>query len=775
MMSGDEANFQNYMNEGHSAAWDGLWEQSAVFYRQALAEMPNHPKALTSLGLALFELGKYDESLGYYLQAEGVSPGDPLPVEKTAQIYELLGDIDEASLASLKAADSYISRRDVDKAIENLLRVTKLDPENKVAHSRLALIHERLGHKPQAVVEYLALAGLMQHEGEPEKAIQAVNRALQILPTSVEAHQALSLLREKKSLPIPTPSPDLVKLAPLLREDQLISPIEPVGDTLENNPVVETSQKAKSVLAELILESDSEDGPNQSEIRGLQGLVRNASEGLFHKQTDLIAIKKHLSQAINYQTQEQTKEAITELSRAISAGLDNPAAYFNLGLLLTHVGEFEDAISMLMKVLTYRDYALGSHLLIGQSLYKLERYSQAAIEYLEALRLADSYVVSSQDAAKLKELYEPLIESETNITDEDAKKRLCENIDELLMEPGWRDRLSQIRDELPTSGKGGPPQPIGEILTEASSSEVVDAIASIHQLAKDGHVRSAMEGAFFALRFAPTYLPLHIYMGELLLQQEQIQSAIAKFTIVAQTYSARGESLQAIEMYRRIIDLAPMDLISRSRLIEELKKVDQTDQVIKEYLKLADVHYNLADLGNARKTYTDALRFNQQSYQDKKLSNQILHKIADIDVQSLDWRQALKVYEQIKLMQPDDRVARNRLVELNFKLGQESQALNEMDNYLSRLLTNHRYDDAVNYLETLLQDNLQQKMIQYRLIELYKQADLKNEGIKFLDSLGEKLMQTGDRAAVINIVEMILALEPPNADKYEVFLDKMRR
>ena len=58
-MAGREDIFQKSMNMGHSAAWDQQWERAAGFYRQALEEFPEHTGALTSLGLALFELEEY--------------------------------------------------------------------------------------------------------------------------------------------------------------------------------------------------------------------------------------------------------------------------------------------------------------------------------------------------------------------------------------------------------------------------------------------------------------------------------------------------------------------------------------------------------------------------------------------------------------------------------------------------------------------------------------------------------------------------------------------
>jgi tetratricopeptide (TPR) repeat protein len=88
--------------------------------------------------------------------------------------------------------------------------------------------------------------------------------------------------------------------------------------------------------------------------------------------------------------------------------------------------------------------------------------------------------------------------------------------------------------------------------------------------------------------------------------------AIAKYSVVAQSYSARGEVLQASKLLRRIIQLSPMDLGARNRLIDQLIARGQVDDAIHEYLELAAIHYRLAELDMARKTFTIALRLVQQ-------------------------------------------------------------------------------------------------------------------------------------------------------------------
>ena len=133
-MTGRQDIFQQAMNQGHSAAWDQAWERAASYYRQALGEFPDHPQALTSLGLALIELQEFDEALICYQRAAKALPQDPLPMEKVALLYERMGGLDQASRASLRAAELYLKNREVTKAIENWERVTRLDPENLQAH-----------------------------------------------------------------------------------------------------------------------------------------------------------------------------------------------------------------------------------------------------------------------------------------------------------------------------------------------------------------------------------------------------------------------------------------------------------------------------------------------------------------------------------------------------------------------------------------------------------------------------------------------------------------
>jgi tetratricopeptide (TPR) repeat protein len=771
-MAGRQDIFQQAMNQGHSAAWDQQWDKASGFYRQALDEFPDHPQALINLGLALIELQDFDQALNCYMHAARVIPEDPIPVEKIGQLSERMGNLEQASKAALRAADIYLKNRDVSRAIENLERVTRLNPESLLAYSRLAIIYERTGDKHKSVSAYLAAASLLQSSGELEKAMHAVDQALKILPNNEKVLQAKEMLRDYKQLPKPVRPRGGTAPLRMSQVRQLQSP-EKATTQPEIDPVALARQKALTILAGMLFDSMEDEPSSQSERRGLQAIVTDKS-GIPEKPVDHTRLMLHLSQVIDFQTRGENNQAAEELQRAMDSGLENPAAFFDLGFLYASSGRVESAIRQLQRAVRHTDFALGGRLLLGDLFRKKGLLKEASLEYLEALKIADAQTVTEDQAHDLLQLYEPLIESYRQESNPEMEVRICDNVQEMLMRSNWRAHLQSARQQLPEQGKKGPAIPLAEILTEAHSSELIESISKIYTLVGQSNIRSAMEEAFFAIEHAPSYLPLHSVMGDMLVKQGETASAVSKYQVVAKSYSVRGESQQAIKYYRKVVELAPTDPNSRVKLIDQLVSYGQTENAIEEYLQLADIYISLADLNMARKTYTDALRTAQQANVDRSQRVKILHRMADIDMQSLDWRQALRVFDQIRTLQADDLKAWSNLIELNFALGQEQQALKELDNYITYFGNQDLQSKALEFLENMCNEYPDRIPVRRRLADLYKKLGRIEDSIDQLDALGDLLLESGDRAATIQTVEMILALNPPNKDDYEEVLRQLR-
>lgn len=767
-MAGNERIFQKAMNDGHTAAWDQDWSKAAGFYRQALEQYPDHHGALSNLGLALYEMEDYQGALKIYQRAAAVDPNDPMPVEKLARICEKIGRKNEAVRAGAQAAELYLKARDPEKAIENLKKVIDFQPDNMNANARLAMVYERMGKKNDAVSIYLTIAGLLQKSGNPSKATQAVMYALRILPGSAEATQALHNLKANLALA----RPERRRPASPTRPLEMPQPGAAAEANLIPNldPVSEARQHALVQLAEILFEDTESRGSNGA--GGKNALVRGTGD-LPLEPADVQRILVQIGQAIEAQTQGDDATAAAGFDNAVEIGISHPALYYDLGMMM--VGKDDDkALRLLEKAGRSPEYALAAHLLMGKINLQREKFNTAAVHFLHAMRMADAATVPDTQAAALLQAYGEVVEAQTRQRDEKSLRALCETISSQLIREDWRELLIKARQQLPAQEGDAPPLPVSEILLESRSTQAIEAIARVKELAGKGNLRSAVEEAFIALDYSPTYLPLHVTIGELLLKDGQVVEATRKFMLAAQLYSLRGQTGQAISLLKRMTKFASMDMQVRSRLIELLVAQKRDDEALQQYLELAEIYYHLGELNNARQAYLSAFKIVQQAQRNRQLAYEILGHLADIDMQRLDWRQALRYYEQMRIFKPDDKIVRQHIVDIYFRLGQDQTAFNELDDYLKRLEKNNRRPDAVSFVYALLADQPEKPELRGRLAEFHLREGKVGMAIDELDQLAGYYEEMGNVKNAIRTVEQIIKLEPLNRKDYEAAIVRLK-
>jgi len=751
-----------------------LWDEAAASYREAMVEFPENVQALSNLAAALLELKEYEEALDIYQQVVRISPNDPLPLEKMSQIDEFQEAYGQSSDVSTRAAELHLKNKDVEKSIENFTRAIQLAPDNLKVRSRLALIYERMGRKLQAVTEYLAVASLLQHAGQKDRAIQLVNHTLTLDPNNDKATQALGLLRANQPLPKPVGrKPAIVKKLEIAAPESYPQLQKAEHADEEGEPIAVTRKKALSDLAALMFDQDDASTLQRGGARSSIQMLTKGTGPLSQVTVERTKIMLHLSQAVDFQSRGHNVDAAGELEKAIDAGLDNAAAYFDLGLLRSENGQLESAIRKLQQAVNHPVYALAARLLLGQILLKMNRIHDSGLQFLEALKLADSSLFSGTQADSLQQLYDPIIDAYYQKPDNDRDAKLCETINGMLSQKDWRNRVKQARQQLPDPVPGAPPIPLAEFITEAQSSQVVELLSRSHMQARQGLYRTAMEETFWALHFAPTYLPLHAFMGEVLLEQDQYQEAITKFNTVARAYSSRGEASRAIEIYRRVTQLAPLDLNARQRLVEQLTAAGLIDETVREYIYLGDVFYRLAELEKAREAYQKALSVSQRSNLASSWTVEVLHHLADIDLQRLDWKRALRIYEQIKGIDPNDMKACLNVIELNLRMMEHTQAFAELGNQIAYLNRNGNLEQAIEMLNVLVQNHPDVAGLHRNLAEVYQQAGKNAEAIDEWDRLADLLVQDGDKSGAIQAIKAIIALAPANVDEYRQVLAEL--
>ncbi len=213
-----------------------------------------------------------------------------------------------------------------------------------------------------------------------------------------------------------------------------------------------------------------------------------------------------------------------------------------------------------------------------------------------------------------------------------------------------------------------------------------------------------------------------------------------------------------------------MDLSARTRLIDQLVARGQVDEAINEYLKLAEIYYHLAELDMARKTYTTALRLVQQANADRQWNVHILQRMADIDMQRLDWKQAVRVFEQIRTLRPDDQGSRKQLIELYMNMGQQPQAMAELESFITYLDSNSKGNDALSFLEEMIKEHEDQPIFRRMFAEQLHRLGRIDDAVAQLDALGESLLTAGKKKEAVEVINQILLMNPPNAEDYRQLL-----
>ncbi len=84
-------------------------------------------------------------------------------------------------------------------------------------------------------------------------------------------------------------------------------------------------------------------------------------------------------------------------------------------------------------------------------------------------------------------------------------------------------------------------------------------------------------------------------------------------------------------------------------------------------------------------------------------------------------------------------------------------------------------DEAIQFMENLVEEEPGRPHIRRRLADLYRKAGRIPEAISQLDAAGEMLLDKGDRSSAIQVIETILAMNPKNLSEYQELLAQIRR
>ena len=378
----------------------------------------------------------------------------------------------------------------------------------------------------------------------------------------------------------------------------------------------------------------------------------------------------------------------------------------------------------------------------------------------------------SSQADRLIELYENLADSLMAQGERDQASAFANALVEFLSHKGWEDKAKEARGRLDAISDSGM-MILGDMLT-AGSEQVLESLYLSQEYAKRGMYDTAIEETYRAIQLSNDYLPAHMQLGELLGKQGRRETAAQKFVAVADTYRNRGDVNGSIISYEKAVEMTPLDLAARGRLIDMLKQHGQIDRALEHYMAVGDSYYQLAQVDKARETYQEALKLAPRGSAEHNWKARFLRLAAEIDIQRFDWRRALTAYKELRALDPNDERTAITLVDLYYKVGQPVNAVGELDNYLKQLVRGGRGAKVVGILEDMVRQRPSDKNLVDRLSRLYLQQKSQADAIELLDKLGEAQLEANETEAAYATIEKILALNPPNAASYRQLLAQLR-
>ena len=750
-MAGDRNAYQNHMNDGHNAAWDKNWDVAIKSYSRAVHEFPEDPEAHVHLGMSLLEAERLDDALKVFTRAYQLSPDDPTPIEKSAEILEKLGRLKEAAEQYINVADIHLATRDLDKAIATWERATQLTPGLVKIHAKLAQAYERIGNKKRSVYEYLMLAYNFYRAGDNAKATKTVERALRLDRHNPQALNTLRALRTGGEVVMPQSDHTEVEPQSGSNNDSVFGEFASSFDDVDASiasadplgPMGEAMGQALVALAAYVVESGSLDAAGADAL-----------------------------QAMELQRQDMTEKAIAAYQRA-EPRMDHPALKLNLGVLLLMNNQPEEAARYLSDVTVDADLSSGALHALGKTYHELGKEKQASRYLIQSLQAVDiSLAMDQQETSELMEVYDRLLAALEGRTD-DALEAINERFLGFLSGDDWKQRIAQTRRHLEEVMRDQGEQAVVDFLGTGGSDKLATTVSQIDSYIRQGLLTLAMDQAHSALEASPLYLPVHVRMAEIMMREGRLRQAINKYSTVARSYMASQENERAASILGEVLEMAPLDISVRRTLINLLESEGRSDEVLDQYIDLARTYNQLGNFDQSRETFKHAENLARRIDADPAKIVNIKHNLAEMEQMRLETKSAMRTYEEIVELIPDDAKALRSLIDLHYSMANDVDAIKYLDMLLGNYAKKKQVSKIAQVLEELVRHYPKDTGLRSRLAAIYKQLKRKSEAIDQLDALGEIQLEAGLKDDARKTIRQIISMEPDNLGDYQRLLSQL--
>lgn len=749
-------------------SWDSDWTNALKAYRTALQEFPNDAEAMVGMGTAYFELKQFQSAIRALQRALGSNPSNQKALIKMSETLVEMDKPDEAAKTYIYSGNLYAKANDLEGAAESWAKALELNPDQVQARNNLAQAYARQGKNDLAIVQLIALAAIFQEKGDDKKATQYLQGAAHLAPDNKVIQASIRALENG------------VSIRAVQQDVSQISDVQ-AEIAAKTDPEPEPFSPADDPFFNLALEEEEEEsGPTNPREKVKQHAMEELANILFEdasKFADASFSKSQIDaligRAINLQTRSDISGAINTYEEIIQAGFNRPSVHFILATLYMQSGQQEQAIKYFDKSKKDQSYLQGINYAIGECFKELNDTKQALKYFVEVLRIIDLQNARRESTQELDSLYQELVKNYIVAGDDTKTLAFVDSLIKFLSSRNYEKKIIEARQRL--GGSNGNSVSTWVEFLEAPNTEVIlSVMASSAEYIKRNMMMTAIEACYRAIQKSPAYLPLHLRLAEIYLKQESLEKAIKKYLTVAEVYQSRSNFTQVTFIYEKVLKVAPMDVDVRLKLIDLYLDRDKIDSALEQYIILADSYYQLAQVKNALEKYEEALQLVPKSANSKKWQITILHRMGDIYNQRVDWTNATKVYQQLAKVSPDDANALKSLIDLFFKKGQSTEAMQVLDQLMRLYAKQGKQQKILEFLQDLTQLRPHEQALHEKLASFYAYLAMNKEAIAQYDILGELQLEEGLRDDAARTIQKIIDLGPDDLTSYKQLLARIR-
>ncbi len=761
-MAGNQEIYEKALRAAEKFSAHGDWTNALKAYRAAVQEFPTDIPALLGLSDAYFKLQQYQSTVRALQHVLKIHPAHGQALEKMAAVFTHLGRADQAAKTYVYAGNLQAKSGQLEAAVQFWDKAIEIDGNQIQARNNLAHALVRLGNTDRAAYELVQLAAAFQSRGDDAKARQYLNAALKIAPDADVALVALDALEGGESI-----------------AEALLASTQAADDEQLGWDDHVSTEEESALLAFSALDTEDDDLPGSPREEVVELALGELANVLFEESLpDLnLAVPKAeldmlIGQAIDLHTRGDNAAAIEMFETLIQHGFKRPAVYFMLADLYFKQQKYKETIAYLNRARSHRIFLQGINYTLGEC-YRFENDLPNALRYyVEVLRLIDLNQSEREGTRELTMVYQHLVENYLEADDPVKLKGLVDALARFLSTKNYAQKILDARSHL-GNGSGSSVNAWVEFL-EASNPEIIlSAMAATTEYIRQNMFMTAIEACYRAIEASPFYLPLHLRLAEVYLRQDVPDDAIRKYLAVADVYAARGQIRRVEDIYQKVLNIAPMDMTVREKLVNLYVDRGDIDAALEQYQLLADSYYQLAQIEKSLEMYEAALELAAQAANPVEWKVTFFRRMADIYIQRVQWGNALRVYEQLVQLAPNDEEGLCSLIDLYFKMNHQSRAVALLQRLETQYARQNRTEAWQAFLQKLVELRPREMILRQKLAAYLAEHGATAEAVIQYDLLGDLQMEAGLRDDAVRTIRKILSLNPADADSYRRLLKKI--